>query len=90
MAFAVALMMLLSTGGNLLIGESEAEGPVQESQEQEVDSVEIYVRHSKPRKIRPGTVTSHTITNSSECGCQLTQNTRGHQLVIGHVLPLLC
>jgi hypothetical protein len=90
MVSGVVVLMLLSSGGNLLIDRSEAESPVKESQEKEAKSVEVYVRHSKSRKVKPCTVTSQTVAIPPKCCYQRNCFVQGHLLESGLAKPLLC
>ncbi len=83
------MMMLLSTGG-MLMEESETGRPVKEKQEEEGESVEIFVRHSKPRKVSFSAAITFPVVIPSPCCYQYQSVIQGHQIEHGLVAPLLC
>ncbi len=89
MASGIVLMMLLSSGGNLLIERSEAENPVKESQENEADSVEVYIRHSRSRKVQPNTATVQLVKLPPKYCYQRNCFVQGDQLTNDLCMPLL-
>lgn len=70
--------------------ESEAGRPVKESQEEEGESVEIFVRHSKPRKVQFSATITFPVMTPPPCYYQYQSVVRGHQIEHGLVAPLLC
>ena len=93
MVYGLGLMMLLSTGGSLLM-EIETESPVKEKQgEKEGESEEVFVRHSKHSKLHKFhhcSTMEKIIAAPLQCCYQYISFIRGHQLENGLVAHLLC
>ena len=90
LSIVIASTLFLSSGGMLIPGENEAKSPVEERQEKEVESIEIFVRNSKPRKIRQTVHSFKLFSPPAKPAFLSFRKERNYQVEILRSTPLLC